>query len=148
MAELYGKETGPSKGRGGSMHSFDVKHHFMGGHALVGGPFPLAVCMAKSIKMKKTDQISICFLGDAAINQGTFHESLNMAALWELPVLFVCENNLFGIGTRIVRSTAVSVLYKRVCGYNIPSIQVDGQDIEKVYAAAKVAVDHVRGGVD
>ena len=146
MAELYGKETGSSKGRGGSMHIFDVKHHFMGGHALVGGPFPLAVGMAKAIKMKKTDQISICFLGDAANNQGTFHESLNMAALWELPVLFVCENNLYGIGTRIDRSTAVIDQYKRVCGYNIPSNQVDGQDIEKVYAAAKVAVDHVRGG--
>jgi len=146
MAELYGKETGSSKGRGGSMHIFDVKHHFMGGYALVGGPFPLAVGMAKAIKMKKTDQISICFLGDAANNQGTFHESLNMAALWELPVLFVCENNLYGIGTRIDRSTAVIDQYKRVCGYNIPSNQVDGQDIEKVYAAAKVAVDHVRGG--
>ena len=146
MAELYGKETGSSKGRGGSMHIFDVKHHFMGGYALVGGPFPLAVGMAKAIKMKKTDQISICFLGDAANNQGTFHESLNMAALWELPVLFVCENNLYGIGTRIDRSTAVIDQYKRVCGYNIPSNQVDGQDIEQVYAAAKVAVDHVRGG--
>ena len=146
MAELYGKETGSSKGRGGSMHIFDVKHHFMGGYALVGGPFPLAVGMAKAIKMKKTDQISICFLGDAANNQGTFHESLNMAALWELPVLFVCENNLYGIGTRIDRSTAVIDQYKRVCGYNIPSNQVDGQDIEKVYAAAKTAVDHVRSG--
>ena len=146
MAELYGKETGSSKGRGGSMHIFDVKHHFMGGYALVGGPFPLAVGMAKASKMKKTDQISICFLGDAANNQGTFHESLNMAALWELPVLFVCENNLYGIGTRIDRSTAVIDQYKRVCGYNIPSNLVDGQDIEKVYAAAKVAVDHVRGG--
>lgn len=146
MAELYGKETGSSKGRGGSMHIFDVKHHFMGGYALVGGPFPLAVGMAKAIKMKKTDQISICFLGDAANNQGTFHESLNMASLWELPVLFVCENNLYGIGTRIDRSTAVIEQYKRVCGYNIPSNQVDGQDIEQVYAAAKTAVDHVRSG--
>ena len=146
MAELYGKETGSSKGRGGSMHIFDVKHHFMGGYALVGGPFPLAVGMAKAIKMKKTDQISICFLGDAANNQGTFHESLNMASLWELPVLFVCENNLYGIGTRIDRSTAVIEQYKRVQAYNIPSNQVDGQDIDQVYAAAKVAVDHVRGG--
>lgn len=146
MAELYGKETGSSKGRGGSMHIFDVKHHFMGGYALVGGPFPLAVGMAKAIKMKKTDQISICFLGDAANNQGTFHESLNMASLWELPVLFVCENNLYGIGTRIDRSTAVIEQYKRVQAYNIPSNQVDGQDIEQVYAAAKVAVDHVRSG--
>jgi pyruvate dehydrogenase E1 component alpha subunit len=146
MAELYGKETGSSRGRGGSMHIFDVKHHFMGGYALVGGPFPLAVGMAKAIKMKGGDEISICFLGDAANNQGTFHESLNMAALWELPVLFVCENNLYGIGTRIDRSTAVLEQYKRVCGYNMPANQTDGQDIEKVYAAAKIAVEHVRSG--
>lgn len=146
MAELYGKETGSSKGRGGSMHIFDVKYRFMGGYALVGGPFPLAAGIAKAIKMKGGDEISLCFLGDAANNQGTFHETLNMAALWKLPVLFVCENNLYGIGTRIDRSTAVIDQYKRVCGYGIPSAQEDGQDIEKVYAAAKVAVDHVRSG--
>jgi len=146
MAELYGKETGSSKGRGGSMHIFDVKHHFMGGYALVGGPFPLAVGIAKGIQMKGGDEISICFLGDAANNQGSFHESLNMAKIWNLPVLFVCENNLYGIGTRIDRSTAVLDQYKRVCGYDIPAAQEDGQDIEKVYAAAKKAIDHVRGG--
>ncbi len=146
MAELYGKETGSSKGRGGSMHIFDTEHHFMGGYALVGGPFPLAVGMAKAIKMKGGDNISICFLGDAANNQGTFHESMNMASLWELPVLYVCENNLYGIGTRIDRSTAVVDQYKRVCGYNIPAVQTDGQDVEKVYAAAKTAVEHVRAG--
>jgi len=146
MAELYSKETGCSKGRGGSMHIFDVKHRFMGGYALVGGPFPLAVGMAKAIKMKGGDEISICFLGDAANNQGTFHESLNMAALWKLPVLFVCENNLYGIGTRIDRSTAVTEQYKRVCGYGIQASQVDGQDIEVVYNEAKKAVDHVRSG--
>jgi pyruvate dehydrogenase E1 component alpha subunit len=146
MAELFAKETGSSKGRGGSMHIFDAKHHFMGGYALVGGPFPLATGMGKAIKMKGGDEIAICFLGDAANNQGTFHESLNMAKLWNLPVLYVCENNLYGIGTRIDRSTAVIDQYKRVSGYNIPSAQEDGQDIEKVYAAAKKAVDHVRGG--
>ncbi len=146
MAELFGKETGSSKGRGGSMHIFDVKHRFMGGYALVGGPFPLAAGMAKAIKMKGGDEIAICFLGDAANNQGTFHESLNMAALWKLPVLYVCENNLYGIGTRIDRSTAVIDQYKRVCGYGIPAEQVDGQDVEVVYQAAKKAVDHVRSG--
>lgn len=146
MAELYGKETGSSKGRGGSMHIFDVEHRFMGGYALVGGPFPLAAGMAKGIKLKGGDEISICFLGDAANNQGTFHESLNMAKVWNLPVLYVCENNLYGIGTRIDRSTAVVEQYKRVSGYNIPSAQADGQDIELVYAAAKIAVDHVRSG--
>jgi pyruvate dehydrogenase E1 component alpha subunit len=146
MAELFGKETGCSKGRGGSMHIFDVEHHFMGGYALVGGPFPLAAGMAKAIKMKGGDEISICFLGDAANNQGTFHESLNMAKVWNLPVLYVCENNLYGIGTRIDRSTAVIDQHKRVAGYDIPAAQADGQDIEKVYEAAKIAVDHVRSG--
>jgi len=146
MAELYGRETGSSKGRGGSMHIFDVKHRFMGGYALVGGPFPLAAGMAKAIQMKGGDEIAICFLGDAANNQGTFHESLNMAALWKLPVLYVCENNLYGIGTRIDRSTAVIDQYKRVAAYNIPSAQEDGQDIEKVFKAAQKAVKHVRSG--
>jgi pyruvate dehydrogenase E1 component alpha subunit len=146
MAELFARETGSSKGRGGSMHIFDVAHHFMGGYALVGGPFPLAAGMAKAIVMKGGDEIAICFLGDAANNQGTFHESLNMAKLWNLPVLYVCENNLYGIGTRIDRSTAVIDQYKRVAGYNIPSAQEDGQDIEKVYQAAKTAVEHVRSG--
>jgi pyruvate dehydrogenase E1 component alpha subunit len=146
MAELFAKETGCSKGRGGSMHIFDAEHHFMGGYALVGGPFPLAAGMAKAIKMKGGDEIAICFLGDAANNQGTFHESLNMAKVWNLPVLYVCENNLYGIGTRIDRSTAVIDQYKRVACYNIPSAQADGQDIETVYQAAKIAVDHVRSG--
>jgi pyruvate dehydrogenase E1 component alpha subunit len=146
MAELYAKETGCSKGRGGSMHIFDVEHHFMGGYALVGGPFPLAAGIAKALQMQKSDQIAICFLGDAANNQGTFHEALNMAKLWNLPVLYVCENNLYGIGTRIDRSTAVVDQYKRVSGYNIPSAQEDGQDIEKVFEAARKAVDHVRSG--
>lgn len=146
MAELYGKETGSSKGRGGSMHIFDVEHRFMGGYALVGGPFPLAAGIAKGLKMKGSDAISICFLGDAANNQGTFHESLNMAKVWNLPVLYVCENNLYGIGTRIDRSTAVIDQYQRVSGYDIPAAQTDGQDIEKVYEAARIAVDHVRSG--
>jgi len=92
MAELYGKETGSSKGRGGSMHIFDGDKRFMGGYALVGGPFPLAAGIAKAIQLKGGDEIAICFLGDAANNQGVFHETLNMAALWKLPVLFVCEN--------------------------------------------------------
>ena len=146
MAELFAKETGVSKGRGGSMHIFDVRHRFMGGYALVGGPFPLAAGIAKGIKMQGGDEICICFLGDAANNQGTFHESLNMAKLWNLPVLYVCENNLYGIGTRIDRSTAVVDQYKRVSGYNIPSAQEDGQDVELVYKAATKAIRHVRSG--
>ncbi len=146
MAELFAKETGCSKGRGGSMHLFDAEHHFMGGYALVGGPFPLAVGMAKAIKLRRSDEIAICFLGDAANNQGTFHESMNMAKVWNLPILFVCENNLYGIGTRIERSTAVTDQYKRAAAYDIPAQQTDGQDLDKVYAAARVAVDHVRSG--
>ena len=146
MAELYGKETGSSKGRGGSMHIFDVEHRFMGGYALVGGPFPLAVGIAKGIKLKGGNEISICFLGDAANNQGSFHESLNIAKVWDLPVLFVCENNLYGIGTRIERSTAVLDQYKRVCGYDMPAKQVDGQDVEIVHKAATEAIEYVRSG--
>ena len=146
MAELFAKVTGCCKGLGGSMHIFGVEQRFMGGYALVGGPFPLAAGVAKAIKMKGGDEISICFLGDAANNQGTFHESLNMAKVWELPVLYICENNLYGIGTRIDRSTAVIDQYKRVSGYNIPSAQVDGQDVEVVYEAAQKAIEHVRSG--
>jgi pyruvate dehydrogenase E1 component alpha subunit len=146
MAELFGKETGSSKGRGGSMHIFDVKHHFMGGYALVGGPFPLAAGMAKAIKLKGGDEIAICFLGDAANNQGVFHETMNMAAVWKLPVLFVCENNLYGIGTAIQRSTAELDQYKRVAAYNIEADVCDGQDIEVVMEHAKKAVDYVRSG--
>ncbi|UCC55070.1 MAG: pyruvate dehydrogenase (acetyl-transferring) E1 component subunit alpha [Gammaproteobacteria bacterium] len=146
MAELYAKETGVSKGRGGSMHIFDVKNRFMGGYALVGAPFPLAAGIAKAIQMQGGEEICICFLGDAANNQGTFHESLNMAKLWNLPVLYVCENNHYGIGTRIDRSTAVVDQYKRVSGYGIPSRQEDGQDVELVYKAATRAIRHVRSG--
>ena len=146
MAELYGKETGCSKGRGGSMHIFDTEHRFMGGYALVGGPFPLAAGMAKAIQMKGGEEIAICFLGDSANNQGSFHETMNMAALWKLPVLFVCENNLYGIGTALERSTAVVDQYKRVCAYGIESDVCDGQDIEVVLEHAHKAVEHVRSG--
>lgn len=146
MAELYGKETGSSRGRGGSMHIFDPTANFMGGYALVGQPFPLAAGLALACKHKKTDQIAICFLGDGANNQGTFHETMNMASVWKLPVLFVCENNQYAIGTRIDRSTAVVDQYKRMCGYNIPASQHDGQDLDVVMEAAKKAVDHVRSG--
>jgi pyruvate dehydrogenase E1 component alpha subunit len=112
----------------------------------VGGPFPLAAGIAKAIQLKGGDEISICFLGDAANNQGTFHETLNMAALYKLPVLFVCENNQYGIGTAIDRSTAVLDQFKRVCGYGIQASQCDGQDFDVVYEHAKKAVAHVRNG--
>ncbi|MDE3020579.1 MAG: pyruvate dehydrogenase (acetyl-transferring) E1 component subunit alpha [Pseudomonadota bacterium] len=145
MAELYGKETGCCKGRGGSMHIFDVSHRFMGGYALVGGPFPLAAGMAKAIQLKGGAEIVICFLGDAANNQGSFHETMNMCSLWKLPVLFICENNLYGIGTSIYRSTAVIDQYKRLNGNNVESDVCDGQDFDIVYEHAKKAVEYVRG---
>ncbi len=144
MAELYGKETGCSRGRGGSMHLFDPDSRFMGGYALVGGPFPLAAGFAKAIQMKGGDEISICFLGDGANNQGTFHETMNMASLWQLPVLFVCENNLYGIGTAIERATVETSQYLRVAPYRIAASQCDGQDIDVVMSEAEKAVTHVR----
>ncbi|MFO8025009.1 pyruvate dehydrogenase (acetyl-transferring) E1 component subunit alpha [Thiohalophilus sp.] len=144
MAELYGKETGSSKGRGGSMHIFDASQNFMGGYALVGQPFPLAAGLAMGAKHKGSGQIAICFLGDGANNQGTFHETLNMASVWELPVLFVCENNLYAIGTHIDRSTAVRDQYKRVCAYDMKASQHDGMDIDTVMEASKEAIDYVR----
>ncbi len=146
MAELFGKESGCCHGRGGSMHLFDLQKQFYGGYAIVGAPFALAIGLAKAIQLQKRDQIAICILGDAACNQGTFHESLNMAALWQLPVLFVCENNLYGIGTRIDRSTAVTELIERAKGCGVTGAQADGQDIEAVFEASKVAVEHVRSG--
>ena len=146
MAELYGKETGSSKGRGGSMHIFDASQNFMGGYALVGQPFPLAAGLAMGCKHKGTDQIAICFLGDGANNQGTFHETMNMAKVWNLPVLFVCENNQYAIGTHINRSTAVLDQYKRVCAYDMEASQHDGMDIDVVMEASKKAIDFVRSG--
>ncbi len=146
MAELYGKETGSSKGRGGSMHIFDASQNFMGGYALVGQPFPLAAGLAMGCKHKGSDQIAICFLGDGANNQGTFHETMNMAKVWNLPVLFVCENNQYAIGTRIERSTAVVDQYKRVCAYDMEASQHDGMDIDVVMEASQKAIDFVRSG--
>ena len=144
MAELYGKATGCSKGYGGSMHIFDVSKRFMGGYAIVGGPFPLAAGMGMALDMKGEDNIAICFLGDAANNQGTFHETLNMAAVWELPALFICENNLYGIGTSIERSTSELDQYKRAAVYNIEADVCDGQDLDIVFEHASKAVDYVR----
>ncbi|MEF8793257.1 MAG: pyruvate dehydrogenase (acetyl-transferring) E1 component subunit alpha [Thiohalorhabdus sp.] len=146
MAELFAKENGSSRGRGGSMHIFDAANHFMGGYALVGEPYPLAAGLGKGIRMKGTDQIAICFMGDGANNQGTFHETMNMAQLWELPVLFVCENNLYAIGTSLERSTPVHDQYKRAQGYAMAANQVDGQDVDTVMTAADEAIEHVRSG--
>ena len=144
MAELFGKATGVCKGKGGSMHLFDPNLNFMGGYAIVGGQFPIACGLAFSAKFRHEDRITACFFGDGAINQGTFHESLNWARLWELPVLFVCENNFYGIGTEVHRSSALTELYRRTCGYDIPSEKVDGMDVMAVYRTIKHAAEKVR----
>jgi len=144
MAELFGKATGLCKGKGGSMHLFSPEINFMGGYAIVGGQLPIACGLAFSAKYRHEDRITACFFGDGAVNQGTFHESLNWARLWELPVLFVCENNFYGIGTEVHRSSALPTLHKRTCGYDIPSEKVDGMDVIAVYKAIKYAAEKVR----
>jgi pyruvate dehydrogenase E1 component subunit alpha len=144
MAELFGKSTGICKGKGGSMHLFDPELRFMGGYAIVGGQFPIAVGLAFASKFRQEGRIAACFFGDGAVNQGTFHEGLNWARLWELPVLFVCENNHYGIGTSVERSSALSDIHKRTCGYDIPSERVDGMDVMAVHQAVKHAAEWVR----
>ncbi|MBT1072433.1 pyruvate dehydrogenase (acetyl-transferring) E1 component subunit alpha [Pelotalea chapellei] len=144
MAELFGKATGMCKGKGGSMHLFDPELSFMGGYAIVGGQLPIAVGLALSAVQRGENRITACFFGDGAVNQGTFHESLNWARLWELPVLFICENNFYGIGTEMHRSSALASIHKRTCGYDIPSEKVDGMDVIAVLRAIRHAADKVR----
>ncbi len=144
MAELFGKATGLCRGKGGSMHLFSPGLNFMGGYAIVGGQLPIACGLAFSAKYREEDRITACFFGDGAVNQGTFHESLNWAKLWELPVLFICENNFYGIGTEVHRSSALPTVHKRTCGYDIPSEKVDGMDVIAVFKAVKYAAEKVR----
>ena len=144
MAELFGKATGVCKGKGGSMHLFNPDLNFMGGYAIVGGQFPIACGLAFAAKYRNESRIAACFFGDGAVNQGTFHESVNWARLWELPVLFICENNLYGIGTEVHRSSALADIHKRTCGYDVPSVQVDGMDVMAMYQAVKWGADWVR----
>lgn len=144
MAELFGKATGMCKGKGGSMHLFDPELRFMGGYAIVGGQLPIAVGLAFSSAHRGENHITACFFGDGAVNQGTFHESLNWARLWELPVLFICENNFYGIGTEMHRSSALASIHKRTCGYDIPSEKVDGMDVIAVLRSIRHAADQVR----
>ena len=132
MAELFGKETGCSRGLGGSMHFFDKKNHMYGGHAIVGAHVPLAVGMAFATKYRDEDRVTLCFFGDGAINQGAFHEALNLAALYKLPVLFICENNLFAMGTSVKRSTSLKQIIDRAEGYDIPGDVVDGMSFREV----------------
>jgi pyruvate dehydrogenase E1 component alpha subunit len=144
MAELYGKATGCSRGKGGSMHLFDAGLNFMGGHGIVGGQIPLGAGFAFAAKYRGTDQVSLCYFGEAAANIGAFHETLNMAGLWKLPVIFVIENNGYGMGTSVGRSSAVTDLYERAASYNMPGVVVDGQDVDKVKAATDTAVERAR----
>jgi len=144
MAELYGKATGCSKGKGGSMHLFDASLNFMGGHGIVGGQIPLGAGFAFSAKYRGTDQVSLCYFGEAAANIGAFHEALNMAGLWKLPCIFVMENNGYGMGTAVSRSSAITDLYKRAASYDMPGVLVDGQDVFAVKQATDDAVRRAR----
>jgi pyruvate dehydrogenase E1 component alpha subunit len=146
MAEMYGKATGCSRGRGGSMHLFDARTRFYGGNAIVGGGLPLAVGMALADRLRGDPRVTACFFGDGALAEGTFHESLNLAALWRLPVLFVCENNLYAMGTALERHQAQRDLVLKARGYAVPAESVDGMDVLAVEAAAGRAAGRVRAG--
>jgi pyruvate dehydrogenase E1 component alpha subunit len=144
MAELFGKVTGCSKGKGGSMHFFNQSKHFMGGNGIVGAHIPLAAGTALAIRNKKSDGVVICFFGDGAIHQGTFHESLNMAKIWNLPVLYICENNQYGMGTDFRRVSAVEDFTIMGLSYGIKGNQVNGMDVLSVYEAVSDEVQRIR----
>jgi len=146
MAELLGKKTGYCKGKGGSMHVADASVGILGATAVVGSGIPIAVGAGLSCKMRKTDQVVACFFGDGASNNGTFHESLNMAAIWKLPIVFVCENNLYAMGTRISNVTAIDNIARRAVAYGMPGVTVDGNDAVAVFQAAREAVERARKG--
>lgn len=144
MAEMYGKLEGCSRGRGGSMHLFDKQTKFYGGNAIVAGHLPMAVGLALADKKMKRDQITCCFFGEGAAAEGEFHEAMNLASLWKVPVLFVCENNLYAMGTAIRYSHAVTDLERKASGYGITAATVDGMDLPATLTAARRAVDFVR----
>jgi len=146
LAELLGKVTGTSKGKGGSMHMADVSKNFWGGHAIVGAHLPIAAGMALGDQYAGNDSVTICMFGDGATNIGFFHEALNLSKVWNLPVLWVCENNLYGMGTAVDRASAVSSIAMKARGYDIPSESVDGMDVLTVYEASQKAIEHVRAG--
>jgi len=146
MAELFGRETGLSGGRGGSMHLFDVERSFLGGYAIVGGHLPLACGVALANQRLGNGRIVLCIFGDGAVNQGEFHEALNLASVWKLPVLFLCENNFYGMGTDIRKVSAVVEVYKRAEAYAMPAEQVDGMNVLEMYEATQRATHHVRQG--
>jgi pyruvate dehydrogenase E1 component subunit alpha len=144
MAELYGKAGGCSRGKGGSMHLFDTDVNFLGGHAIVGGQIPLATGVAFASKYRETDQVTLCFFGEAAVNQGAFHESLNMAQLWKLPCIYICENNMYGMGTSLERAMSFQNVALKSCAYEVASEAVDGMDVLKMRAAVQRAIKRAR----
>ncbi len=146
MAELFGKITGVSKGKGGSMHIFDKEVNFIGGHGIVGGQIPLGAGLAFAEKFNKTKNLCICFMGDGAVRQGAFHEALNMAMTWKLPVIFVIENNGYAMGTSVKRTSNVTELYTLGEAYDIPSEPVDGMSCEAVHLAVEKAAERARKG--
>jgi pyruvate dehydrogenase E1 component alpha subunit len=145
MAEMYGKQEGSAHGRGGSMHLFDRATHFFGGNAIVGGGLTLAVGLALADQLAaRKDRVTACFFGEGAVAEGAFHEAMNLAALWRLPVLFICENNLYAMGTALARSQAQISLTAKAAGYNMPSAQVNGMSVLAVHDAARQAIAQVR----
>jgi pyruvate dehydrogenase E1 component alpha subunit len=146
MAEILGKKTGYCKGKGGSMHIADFAVGMLGATAVVGAGLPIAVGAGLSAKLRKTSQVVACFFGEGASNQGAFHESINMASVWALPVVFVCENNLYAMGTRQSRIMSVQNVADRASAYGIPGVMVDGNDVFVVYEAARTAVERARAG--
>ena len=144
MAELFGKATGCSKGKGGSMHLFDASKGFMGGHGIVGGHIPLGAGLAFASKYLGSDKVCICFFGEAAVNIGAFHETLNMASVWKLPVIFLCENNRYGMGTAFERVAAVTDIVEHACSYDMAAELVDGMNALTVYDATRRAVERAR----
>jgi len=146
MAEMYGKQEGCSRGRGGSMHLFDAAHRFYGGNAIVGGGLPVALGLALADKMQGRPNVTVCFFGEGAVAEGEFHETLNLAALWQVPVLFVCENNLYAMGTALRLSEAETDIHLKAESYRVPSEAVDGMDVVAVEVAARRALAAIRSG--
>jgi pyruvate dehydrogenase E1 component alpha subunit len=146
MAELDGKATGCSKGKGGSMHMFSKEHNFFGGHGIVGGQIPLGAGIAFADMYRGGKQVTVCYMGDGAVRQGALHEAFNMAMIWKLPVIFICENNGYAMGTSVKRTTNVMDIWKLGLAYDMPSKEVDGMNCESVHEAISEAVDRGRKG--
>ncbi|HET9438880.1 MAG TPA: pyruvate dehydrogenase (acetyl-transferring) E1 component subunit alpha [Longimicrobiales bacterium] len=146
LAELYGRIGGASKGKGGSMHLYSAEHNFMGGWGIVGGQVPLAIGFGWASKYRKEDKVTLCFMGEAAVNQGAFHESLNMAALWKLPVIFIVENNRFGMGTAWERASSLYDISQKAHAYDMPSAVADGMNVIDMRAKVLEAVERARSG--